>query len=55
MNPKNKELSFDIRDGYKIIREFVDNKWIRVDVDSKKNFTIFIKCYEYRRYEIISI
>ena len=51
VNPKNKELSFDIRDDYKIIREFVDNKWI--SVDSKNNFTILIKFYEYKIYEII--
>ena len=53
VNPKNKELSFDIEDDYKIVREFVDNKWI--NVDRKNNFTILIKCYEYRIYEIINI
>ncbi|MBB6625627.1 glycoside hydrolase family 13 protein [Clostridium gasigenes] len=51
INPKNKEFTYEFKDGYRIIREFQNNKW--VTLTNKTNFNICIKGYEFKICEIV--
>lgn len=53
INPKNKDFKYYIPDGYRISREFYNDKWENSDTEFK--FNINVKGYKFKIYEIISI